>query len=197
MRRYLSNVADKVNRYYEEGALETLNVPSEVFYHEYPDPKFDYNALVNSAVNRQIVHSYFSTHPFNGARLLFVGTMASPNDQNYAIVRFSDPVPCPIINRVARQERMAAHAAAANWMGMLMVNYTPYLKSMKLTVDERDPKNRIIVRPIVNEKWQIVGVAGMFLNEGVFIKENLASAIRETLPADFPDKYRDVVVTVT
>lgn len=195
MRRYLSNVADKVNRYYEEGALETLNVPSEVFYHEYPDPKFDYD-VVNTAVNRQIVHSYFSTHPFNGARLLFVGTMASPNDQNYAIVRFYDPVACSFSQKVLWQERMAAHAAAANWMGMLMVNYTPYLKSIKLTIDERDPKNRIIVRPIVNEKYQIVGVAGMFLNERAFIKENLASAIRESLPADFPEKYQDVVVTV-
>jgi len=67
---------------------------------------------------------------------------------------------------------------------------------MKLTVDERDPNNRIIVRPIVNEKRQIVGVAGMFLNEEVFIKENLACAIRESLPGGFPGEYQDVVVTL-
>src|SRR5262245_35813790 len=196
IRKYLSDVADKVNRQYEDGALETLNVPSEVFYHEYPNPDFDYNSLINSAVNRQKVDSYFSNHPFKGARLLFVGTMAGPNEQNYAIVTFYDPVACSFKRRVHMHEQMAAHAAAANWMGMLLVDHTPYLKTMKLTVDERDPNNRIIVRPIVNEKRQIVGVAGMFLNEEIFIKENLASAIRESLPAGFPGEYQDVVVTL-
>ena len=196
IRKYLSDVADKVNRQYEEGALETLNVPSEVFYHEYPNPDFDYNSLINSAVNRQKVDSYFSTHPFKGAKLLFVGTMAGPNEQNYAIVTFYDPVACSFKRRVHMHEQIAAHAAAANWMGMLLVDHTPYLKTMKLTVDERDPNNRIIVRPIVNEKRQIVGVAGMFLNEEVFIKENLACAIRESLPGGFPGEYQDVVVTL-
>jgi signal transduction histidine kinase len=42
----------------------------------------------------------------------------------------------------------------------------------------------------------VVGVAGMFLNDNVFINDYLAPAIEEPLPQNFPDDYRDVVVTI-
>jgi signal transduction histidine kinase len=34
-----------------------------------------------------------------------------------------------------------------------------------LYVDERDPKNRIILRPVVDESWHVVGVTGVVLDE--------------------------------
>ena len=77
---------------------------------------------------------------------------------------------------------------------MTMTNTIP--KSIHLTVDERDPKNRVIVKPIVDKESRVVGVAGMFLSEKVFINDYLAPAIEETLPQTFPDDYRDVVVTM-
>ena len=36
-----------------------------------------------------------------------------------------------------------------------------------LYVDERDPKNRIILRPVVDESWHVVGVTGVVLDEGL------------------------------
>jgi signal transduction histidine kinase len=44
-----------------------------------------------------------------------------------------------------------------------------------LYVDERDPQNRIILQPIVDESWHVVGVAGVILDEG------LAKAAMNTL----------------
>ncbi|HEV7767205.1 MAG TPA: HAMP domain-containing sensor histidine kinase [Thermoanaerobaculia bacterium] len=37
----------------------------------------------------------------------------------------------------------------------------------QLYVDERDPKNRIILRPIVDASWHVVGVTGVILDEGL------------------------------
>jgi signal transduction histidine kinase len=36
-----------------------------------------------------------------------------------------------------------------------------------LYVDERDPKNRIILRPVVDESWHVVGVTGVILDESL------------------------------
>jgi signal transduction histidine kinase len=44
-----------------------------------------------------------------------------------------------------------------------------------LHVDERDPKHRIILRPVVDASWHVVGVAGVILDE------NIAKAAMTTL----------------
>jgi signal transduction histidine kinase len=36
-----------------------------------------------------------------------------------------------------------------------------------LYVDERDPKNRVILRPVVDESWHVVGVTGVVLDESL------------------------------
>jgi signal transduction histidine kinase len=109
------------------------------------------------------------------------------------MVWFYDPV-SGSLSTVNPDEFSAAHGAVASWIAMTMTNTIP--KSIHLTVDERDPKNRVIVKPIVDKESRVVGVAGMFLSEKVFINDYLAPAIEETLPRTFPDDYRDVVVTI-
>jgi signal transduction histidine kinase len=196
MRKYLANVVDKAIPFYEETAHEVLNVPATVFHHEYHDP--NYNS--KNATDLDQVRDYFSNHHFKGARLLFVGTISGQKEPTYIRLHLYDPVSCSFRYKGIEQEWSAAHAASANWMAMIMSsvmsNWVPNPKSIRLTVDERDPKYRIIVKPIVDEKWRIVGVAGMFLNDKVFIENYLATAIQESLPVVFPEEYQDVVVTV-
>jgi signal transduction histidine kinase len=36
-----------------------------------------------------------------------------------------------------------------------------------LYVDERDPENRIILRPVVDESWHVVGITGVILDQGL------------------------------
>jgi signal transduction histidine kinase len=190
MRWYLSDVLKKVITIYEQKAEETLDVPHTAFRHEYPNPDFDYH----SAMDAERISAHFQKHQFKGARLFFTGIISGPKSPNIAIVKFYDPISCSFYYKVNRQEFNAAHAAAANWIALTLVEATP--KTIRLTVDERDPKNRIIVKPIVDEKKQVVGVAGMFLNERVFINDYLAPAVRETLPQTFPEDYQDALVTV-
>jgi signal transduction histidine kinase len=190
MRRYLSEVIEKVITHYEQKAEETLNVPSGAFHHKYPDP----NYKEEKAMDVEQISAYFQRHQFNGARMLFTAIITGKQVPNYALVRFYDPV-SGSLSTIDADEFSAAHGAVANWIAMTMVKAIP--KSIHLTVDERDPKNRAIVKPIVDEKSRVVGVAGMFLDEDVFINDYLAPTVKETTPQDFPDDYRDVIVTVT
>jgi signal transduction histidine kinase len=189
MRRYLSQVAERVTTYYERKAEETLGVPPSAFHQEYPNKDFKENAM-----DLEQISAYFRQHQFKGARLLFTAIITGLDMPHYAMIWFYDPISCSYHYKPDESEWQAAHAAAANWIAMTMTNATP--KSIHLTADERDPKNRIIVKPIIDENSRVVGVAGMFLNENVFINDYLAPAIRESLPNDFPDEDRDVVVTL-
>ena len=198
MRRYLSEVLKKVITSYEDKAEATLDIPYTAFNHTYPNPDYD----PSTAIDFKLVREHFSRNQFNGARLQFVGIISGRDDPSYVTISFYDPISCSFLfhnemsalSESETQERSAAHAAAANWMAMIMTKTAP--KSLRPTVDERDPKNRIIVKPIVNEKSQVVGVAGMFLNDHVFLNDYLAPAVAELAPNWFPDEYRDVIVTV-
>ena len=190
MRRYLSEISDKVIAHYKEMAEDTLNVPQAAFSHRYPDPDFD----IDAAMDFEQISAHFRNHPFNGARLFFTGIISGETSPTTATVKFFNPASYSFRHVASREEWWAAHAAAASWIAMTLVEAIP--KTVRLTVDERDPKNRIIVKPILDERSRVVGVAGMFLNEDVFINDYLDRTIRETLPEAFPDDYRDVVVTV-
>jgi signal transduction histidine kinase len=192
MRKYLTTVIDRVVTFYEGKADEVLNVPSSAFHHEYPNPDFDYH----KAIDLDQVYSHFTAHQFKGAQLLFAGSISGPKDPSYIILKFYDPISCTFKPRGSSREWSAAHSAAANWMAMIMSDTVLTPKSIRLSVDERDPQHRVIVKPIVDEKSRVVGVTGMFLNKRVFIDDYLSAAVSETIPSSFPDEYKDVVVTV-
>jgi signal transduction histidine kinase len=191
MRKYLIELSDKLKMFYEDKANEVLNVPATAFRHQYPNPNFNYE----DAFDLDQVSKHFANHQFKGARLLFVGNAAGPRDPHYAVISYYDPISCSNY-RPNASEFQAAHAAAANWIVMIMNDAPPNPKLIRLTVDERDSMNRIIVKPIVDEKSRVVGVAGMFLDKRVFFGDYLAAAIKDTERSWFPDDYDDLVVTV-
>lgn len=197
-RRYLFEVVEKVQTVYEKQAEATLNIPHTAFNHKYPNP--DYNP--STAIDFKKVREHFYQNQFKGARLQFVGIISGRDEPSYVTISFYDPISCSFLfheessqlTESQMQERSAAHAAAANWMAMIMTKTSP--KSLRPTVDERDPKNRLIVKPIVNEKSHVVGVAGMFLDDNVFLNSYLKPAITDLAPSWFPDEHSDVIVTV-
>ncbi|MGE0883526.1 MAG: sensor histidine kinase [Blastocatellales bacterium] len=190
MRKYLSSVLEKVIVQYEEKAEQVLNVPHTAFNHTYPNPDYD----PKTAINLELIDRHFAQNKFDGARLLFVGIISGRTEPSYVTISFYDPASGKFIWKVGEEERAVAHASAANWMAMIMTKSTP--KSLRPTVDERDPKNRAIVKPIVNEEKHVVGVAGMFLNDDVFINKYLSPAIAELTPKWFPYEYPEAIVTV-
>src|SRR5215813_15011035 len=190
MRRYLSDVLDKVIGHYKQKAQETLDVPHTAFRHQYPNPEFD----INYVMDAEQISTHFQNHQFKGARLLFTGIKSGLEAPTTATVKFYNPISSSFYYIASHEEWSAAHAAAASWIAMMLVEAIP--KSVRLTVDERDPNNRVIVKPILDEQSRVVGVAGMLLNEKIFINDYLAPAVKESLPQAFPDDYQDVVVTI-
>ncbi len=198
MRRYVSEVFRKVITVYERHAEATLNVPHTAFHHTYPNPDYD----PRTAIDFKLVREHFVKNQFNGSRLQFVGIISGREEPSYVTISFYDPISCNFVyprenskwTQTQEQERSAAHAAAANWMAMIMTKSTP--KSTEVTVDERDPRFRIIVKPIVDESSHVVGVAGMFLDDNVFVNEYLSPAVAELTPGWFPDESPNVIVSV-
>lgn len=56
------------------------------------------------------------------------------------------------------------------------------IKTTSLTTEQRDPNNRIILNPITDENWKLVGLAGMIVDEKYFKTRVLPDAIKSALP---------------
>jgi signal transduction histidine kinase len=62
-----------------------------------------------------------------------------------------------------------------------------------LQVDERDPKHRVIVRPIVDAGMHVVGVAGVMLDDKL-AKPSITAAANAAFRKRFPDRFMSVRV---
>lgn len=203
MRRVLAEAVNKVNVTYKEKAEEVLSVPSTAFLYRYPDPKevqkrpSAFPPMMNPRqfLDYKQIDAHFLKHQFKGARLLFVGIVAGPSDPTFTFIDFYDPHSCTIRKNISSSELGAAHAAAANWTAMAMTQTR--VPSLRLSVDERDPQNRLLVKPIADEKSRVVGVAGMFLDQEVFQNEYLLPALNSALPNAFPEEHQEVVLTLS
>jgi signal transduction histidine kinase len=178
MLNYLRALNKEITKIYRTKAEKTLDVPAAGF-------KKDQSPLI---IN------HFRHHQFKGARRLFIGTIGDMRDNGYAIVNFYNPKTEQLERDPYSADWRAAHAGAATWMAMILTDTVQ--ESPRLTVDERDPKNRLIVKPILNHESHVVGVAGMILDENVFLKDFLPWAIRTTLPKFFTDEADAVTITV-
>ncbi len=202
MRRYLSILSEQVSHHYHERADAVLNVPEAAFLSRYPTDMRDWRKLsedelftpldLNKVYDFQRIREHFSQHKFEGARRLFVGIAAGVAEPRYASVKFYDQTSCSFRIRVSSQENGAAHAAAAQWIGYLMTNTRP--QSRDFSVDERDPYNRIIVKPIFDQKGYLVGVAGMILDNDYFMRL-LKEEASKSLVEHFPESHSEVIIT--
>jgi len=69
------------------------------------------------------------------------------------------------------------------------------IETTTLSVDQHDPANRIILNPITDEHWKIVGLAGLIIDQEIFENEVLPKAITASLPK-FEDGEKDELVVV-
>jgi signal transduction histidine kinase len=69
------------------------------------------------------------------------------------------------------------------------------IDTTNLSVDQRDPDNRIILNPIVDDNWKLIGLVGMIVDEEFFAKELLPKAIAVSLPK-FEKPKEELVVVV-
>ena len=166
LNNYLEATTKEVHYFYYKISERALNLPPELFT----------EAKIAKAA------SYFGKKEIPGARQLFVVSYKTkdsllffnPEKGKMEVPDFSD-------------ETVAVWAAASPW-AYLRKKGTK-IKTTALAADVHDPNNRIILNPITDENWQLVGLAGMIVDQEYFKDSVLPDAIRKSLPKfDHEDK---------
>lgn len=184
MRRYVAAVADDTAMFYRETAEQALNVPPDAFNR---DPR--------EQIARDRIIEHFARHQTPAARRLFVGFMAARTEAIYAVVFFYNPTTRLLEKAGGTNEWRAAHAASANWIARRMTDTVP--ENVSLTVDEASLNHRAIVKPIIAPtSGQVIGVAGMLVDEDYFREKVLPDAMQKSLRKFFPDNHQDLLVLV-
>jgi signal transduction histidine kinase len=102
--------------------------------------------------------AHFAQHPVPGARSFFsIRFKGDMSDFGFFHVDGQEKHPDKAEGEAVKMTTVAWHFAH-KW---------DRVAEPRLYVEERDPKNRIILRPVVDDSWHVVGVTGVILDEEV------------------------------
>ncbi len=161
---YLETVTKEIRFFYSRQAERGLNVPSYLF--------------IENKLDR--IGYFFNKTEIRGAERLFVLSFVKADSGK---LLFYDPLFSSMEPPADVAEARAAYVAAARWQ-LLAGAETP-VESVSLTIYEGDPKHRIILNPILDDSWRVVGVAGMVLNVDFFETVLLPEVIEGAMPESF------------
>jgi signal transduction histidine kinase len=91
-------------------------------------------------------------------------------------------------------ETVAVYAAAAPWSYLRKKGAK--IETTKLSADLHDPRNRIILNPITDEDYRLVGLAGMIVDQDFFVNLVLPKAIESSLPKFEDEEKGELLVVV-
>jgi len=173
--QYLEVMADEFEYWFKKNAERVLNLPASHFTQGHLD---------KSAY-------YLKKKGVKGAKRLFIASYVDMEDGLEQLFVF-DPYTWDTPARPS--EIKAIQVALAPWK--VMAQKEVKIPSVALSVDERDPNNRIILNPIT-ENSKVVGVAGMIMDSKYLAKKLLPGAIEKFLSHLYSkDMSKDLVVTV-
>ena len=174
---FLEAVATEVKYFYGSNAERALNLSPSMF--------------VENRCERASM--YFKKRKVSGARRLFVVNLEGDHAGE---TLFFDPTqgagPC----QPQGGELRAVSVAIAPWK--LLSNKAVPVEQVSLSVEEKDPENRMILLPITDFRSRVVGVAGLIVDVDHFKRVVLPEVIERVLPCSFTDPVtRDnLIVTV-
>jgi signal transduction histidine kinase len=173
-KNYLMDVSKEIKFFYRNNAEKVLNIPA--------------SAIENG------VHP--ETFPFgkcsiDGAKRLFIATF---DGHGGARIYFYDPYDQSRIDNPPSDEVRTANLLVAP---LRILNEEGKATSGALTIEERDPENRVIFKPIIDNHTRVIGATGMIIDKELFGRIYLPQTITNTLPRFFPAEKQDsVIVTV-
>lgn len=159
LNNYLETITKEVHYFYYKISERTLNMPAEIFTEE---------KLGKAA-------SYFIKKEIPGASQLFLVSY-NTKDSLLFFNKSKGTMEVPEFS----EETVAVWAAASPWAYMRKKGTK--IKTTALATDQHDPNNRIILNPITDENWQLVGLAGLIVDEKYFKTKVLPDAIKTSLP---------------
>ncbi len=175
---YIEAVSSEVEFFYRAQAERTLNIPDELFGH--PVGKM---AAHLRKKNVEGVHAIFVTR-FDAAEAPWHGLLVF------------DPERATWVEEGDNEAIFAAiDIALSPWE--ILANKGVLLTTHKMTVDEKDPSNRIVLSPISDDACRIIGVAGLVIDTEFFSEELLPRTIEKSLPKFFDERTRrNLLITV-
>lgn len=159
LNNYLETITKEIHYFYYKISERALNLPADIFTEK---------KLKKTA-------SYFKKKEIPGARRLFVVSYQTRDN-----ILFYDEKTGKMDVPEFSDETLAVWAAASPWAYLRKKGSK--IKTTSLTTDLRDPHNRIILNPITDENWQLVGLAGLIVDEEYFVAKVLPGAIKSSLP---------------
>jgi signal transduction histidine kinase len=148
LRDSAERVADDIDQHYRKAALKSLTLERD--------------CLCQTA----LLGAHFRATPMEGARTFFVVHF----DGQHAYYAYFEP-DGTVKKMLARDEEQAVKLSTVTWhVAHKMKRAIPH---PPLSVDERDDRNRIIMRPVVDAAEHVHGVAGVILDNG-----NVRAAMR-------------------
>ncbi len=169
--KYLERVSKEIRFFYLPPAERALNLPPEIL-----DPKYV----------RKIAWMLDKNQP-EGAARLFVINFRAEGDQRLMLF---DPaakemmIPSLEPSEITAEVR-AIFMAVAPWS--ILRQRGDAVFEAKLVAEDRDPDHRMILNPILDEGSQLVGLAGLIVDETHFREQVLPQAIRSARPAVFAE----------
>ncbi|HEX9986742.1 MAG TPA: HAMP domain-containing sensor histidine kinase [Thermoanaerobaculia bacterium] len=140
MRNNLLEVTQQIETYYRTSAAAALTV----------DPA--------TLADPRRFGAYVSARPVAGTRTFFTALFSMQGVRFDWFDKHGRTAPMPAV-----AEREAVKLATVSWhVAHWMERVVP---QPELDVDERDPRNRIILMPITDESMHVIGVAGLVLDE--------------------------------
>jgi signal transduction histidine kinase len=159
LQKYVDVILKETYYFYAKNAERALNVPS-------------------SLIEERRMHKvgqFFAKKKIEGARRLFVVSYA-----DHGKVYFFDPETHEMAVPEFSDETLAVWAATAPWQ--ILAKKHSKVETTELSVDERDPRHRIILNPITNDTDGVVGLAGLIVDQDFFTDTVLPKLIGKTLP---------------
>ncbi len=172
LKNLLEGIATETEYFYRANAERVLNLPPSIFTQ---------NQLDKAAY-------YFEKKGIRGVRRLFV---VSFYREDWGKLLFFEPSMTVMEPPSSIAESRAAYVASAPWM--VMSQKGSLLDKVSLSVDERDPDNRVILNPILDESSHLVGVSGMILDQEYFSRVLLPGIIDKAVPEFFPAEAQKLI----
>jgi len=173
LKNYLETITKDVHYFYWKISERALNLPPEIFGEK----------------KTEKAAGYFKKKEIEGARRLFIISFLSRDS-----MLFYDPNKAKMVVPKHSDETVAVWAAASPW-SYLRKKGTKIEKTT-LSVDQHDQKNRIIINPITDEHYKLVGLAGMIVDQKYFEKVVLPKAIESSLPKFEDGEKQELLVIV-
>jgi signal transduction histidine kinase len=159
LENYLKAVTKEVRYFYLSSAERALNLPPEIFTEQ----------KIGKAAH------FFKSKEIAGVDAFFIITF-----HDIGRLYFIDPATFEMAEPEHSGQTLAVWAAASPWFYLRKSGGKVH--NSQFSVDEHDPANRIILNPITDEQSDLVGIAGVIVDQRYFTEWVLPEAIAQSLP---------------